>query len=128
LLFVPASITVSRLAVHSIVLIFAIASSNGSLLCTSWCGPHETDTRTCGHNHPASRLIGSRNLTCDDASRSVVGFVREDMRRTWPDSDTRSVPISRSFNTLILLGAGVRHSPGRATLVDERPLDTNLRL
>jgi hypothetical protein len=119
---------VSRLAVHLIVLTFATAS-HATLLCNLWCGPHETATHTCGHSGPAPRLIVTRYDTCDNATKTLPGVVREEVRRSGPAWETAYVVAATRFMIAVIAldRRIVAISSGRLWL-DNQPLDTNLRL
>jgi hypothetical protein len=119
---------VSRLTVHLIVLIFT-AASHATLLCNLWCGPHITVTRNCGHSGPASRLIATRNDTCDSATKGVVGVVREEVRRSGPAWDTpHASAVARYTLAVGMLDGRIRPTSSRDLSLDARPFDTNLRI
>ena len=126
--FDRASATVSRLAVHLIVLIFT-AASHPALLCNLWCGRPDTATRTCGHSGPATRLIVTRNDTCDNANNTLPGVVRETLGRSGPAWDTTdAAAVPRNAIAVVMLGSRIGPIASGDLSLDARPFDTNLRI
>ena len=117
-----------RATVLSIVLMLGM-SPETVLLCKVWCVPAEA-ARTGCHRQDAStspRVTGSDN--CGPVAFSSAVLVREDVRRGMSDQSARhAVVIPRYQVTASLRELRLGSDPGRASLVESRPLICALRI
>jgi hypothetical protein len=115
---------VFRAPLFSIVLTLAVGQSAG-LLCKVWC--HDGTPAGCARQDSTTSPSVNADDTCRSAILGAVAFVREDARRSAPDTQ----------NALVLSRFRLAPSPtdlrpdfesGQRRPLEERPLVTTLRI
>lgn len=113
-----------RAALSLIVLTLAVGQ-NAGLLCTVWC-PEATSTE-CPHQDSTTSPRVRANDNCTTVAVGAVTFVREDGRRTAPDSHNALAALRFRFLTPPADSRRDDES-GRRLLLEERPLVIALRI